>query len=193
MATSVQIPEYPIPRTDLDQDASMLHAIPLKDIFIWDNVSATALTTAGADDLGIYPGTHGTHFPYIGTADVKNAGCTRKCRFTFVVPPEYVAAGAIYILSRSGMVTTVASTSATIDFEAYKANGAVITGTDLVSTAATSINSLTWADRQFALDGSGLEPGDELDILCTITIADTATATEVIGGFRPLIGCTKRG
>lgn len=196
MAIVVQVPEVPIARTDLAQDADMLHPIPLKDIYIFDSATAADLTTGGTDDLGIYPGTHGTSFPYIGTGDVKAAGCTRKCRFTFVLPPEFVAAGAVFIRARAGMVTTVADTSATIDFAAYKAaalTGATKTGSDLVLTSATTINSLDWADVDFEIDGTGLVAGDEIDVLCIITIVDAATATAVIGGFRPLIGCTKRG
>lgn len=96
------------------------------------------------------------------------------------------------------MVTTVCGTSCEIDAVAYKAHattGNLKTGSDLVTTAAQSINSLTWADKDFAIDGTGLVPGDELDILITITGVDTGSGsvTAVIGGFRAFVGCTIRG
>lgn len=181
-----------IPRTDLAQDASMLRPIPLREIFVFD--SGALLPAAGtADDLGFYQTTHGTGFPHIQTGDVKAAGCVRKCRFTITLPPEYVAGGAIFIRARGGMVTTVADGDSIIDFAAYKAAGAVKTGSDLVETAATSINDLDWDDYDFAITGESLVPGDELDVLCTVTVTDAATVGEVRCGFRILFGCTCRG
>lgn len=181
-------------RENLAQDAAaiMLREINPRSVYVFD--SGVLLPTAGtADDLGFYQGTHGTDVPYIGTGDVKNTTTSRKCRFTFSLPPEYVAGGAVIILARAGMKTTVASTTATIDFTAYKANGTVITGTDLVETVAQSINSITFDDIAFSLTPTGLLPGDEFDVVCTVDIADTATATAVIGAFRLFYGCTSRG
>lgn len=181
-------------RENLAQDAAsiMLRAIDPRSAFVFD--SGAVLPTAGAsDDLGFYQGTHGTNVPYIGTGDVKNATTQRKARFTFALPPEYVSGGSVIIRVRAGMVTTVASASATIDFAAYKHNGSVITGSDLIATSATSINSLTWANYDFTITPTGLVAGDEFDVLCTIDVVDVATGTAVIAGFRPFFGCTSRG
>ena len=189
----VDVPSIPIQRADLDQNASALFPVPLHDLGVFDAFQ-TPLPAAGAsDDLGLYGGTHGTNFPYVGTGDVKAATTTRKARFTITLPPNYVPAGNIFIRAKAGMVTTVSDTSATIDFAAYKANGPIITGSDLVTTSAQSVNSLTWANKDFALDASGLNPGDELDVLITIAVTDAATATAVIGAFRVLLGCTIYG
>jgi hypothetical protein len=49
-----------------------------------------------------------------------------------------------------------------------------------VSTAAMSINSLTFAERAFELTASGLAAGDVLDIRVSIACTDAATATAVI-------------
>jgi len=184
-----------IPREDLEQDANKLFEIPPREMFVFD--SGAVLPTAGAsDDLGFYQGTHGTNFPYVGTGDFTATSVTRKARFTFTLPPEYVSDGAIFIRFRAGMVTTVADSSCTIDAAAYKASataGAVITGSDKVTTVATSINSLTWADYDFALDASGFVAGDEIDVLVTIAGVDSVNTTAVIAGFRAFIGCTIRG
>ena len=184
-----------IPREDLEQDANKLFQIPPRSLFVFD--SGAVLPTAGAtDDLGFYQGTHGTNFPYVGTGDFKASSITRKARFTFTLPPEYVSDGALFVRFRAGMVTTIADTSCTIDAAAFKASatgGAVITGSDRITTTATSINSLTWDDYDFALDQSGFVAGDEIDVLVTIAGVDGASATAVIGAFRAFVGCTIRG
>lgn len=184
-----------IPREDLEQDANKLFQIPPRSLFVFD--SGAVLPTAGAtDDLGFYQGTHGTNFPYVGTGDFKASSITRKARFTFTLPPEYVSDGALFVRFRAGMVTTIADTSCTIDAAAFKASatgGAVITGSDRITTTATSINSLTWDDYDFALDQSGFVAGDEIDVLVTIAGVDGASATAVIAAFRAFIGCTIRG
>jgi len=197
MAT-VTPPTYSLPviaREDLAQDANKLFEVAPRSLFVFD--SGASLPTAGtSDDLGFYQGTHGTNFPYVGTGDFKTTSITRKARFTFTLPPEYVSDGAVFIRLRAGMVTTVADTSCTIDAAAFKASssaGAVITGSDLVTTSATTINSLTWANVDFAVTQSGLVAGDELDVLITIAGVDGASATAVIAGFRAFIGCTIRG
>jgi hypothetical protein len=139
---------------------------------------------------------HGSGFPYVSTGDFKASSITRKARFTFTLPPEYVSDGAVFIRFRAGMVTTVAGTSCTIDAEAFKASttaGATVSGSDLITTTATTINSLTWSNIDFSVTQTGLVAGDELDVLVTIAGVDAATATAVIAGFRAFVGCTIRG
>ena len=197
MAT-VTPPSFSLPiiaREDLEQNANKLFEIAPRSLFVFD--SGAALPTAGtADDLGFYQGTHGSAFPYVGTGDFKATSITRKARFTFTLPPEYVSDGAVFIRFRAGMVTTVAGTSCTIDAEAFKASttaGATVSGSDLITTTATTINSLTWANIDFSVTQTGLVAGDELDVLITIAGVDAATATAVIAGFRAFVGCTIRG
>lgn len=59
-------------------------------------------------------------------------------------------------------------------------------GSDLVTTSATTINSLTAAAKEFAITPTGLVAGDELDVRVTIAITDGATATAVIGRIMKL-------
>jgi hypothetical protein len=197
MAT-VQPPSFSLPiiaREDLEQNANKLFEVAPRSLFVFD--SGAALPAAGtADDLGFYQGTHGSAFPYVGTGDFKASSITRKARFTFTLPPEYVSDGAVFIRFRAGMVTTVAGTSCTIDAEAFKSSttaGATVSGSDLITTTATTINSLTWSNIDFSVTQTGLVAGDELDVLITIAGVDAATATAVIAGFRAFVGCTIRG
>ena len=74
--------------------------------------------------------------------------------------------------------------SATIDIECYKSNRDTgKTGSDLCATAAQSINSLTFANKDFTITSSSLLPGDWLDIRWTIATNDGATATAVIAAL----------
>lgn len=138
----------------------------------------TPLTTASGTALGILTGTIGTAPLTIVTADQKAAGTVAAvARFRLPIPSGYVPGSALTLRANAGMVTTVAATSAVIDYSAYK-NGA---GSDLVATAAQSINSLTAANKDFVITPTTLAPGDFLDVLVTITTVDGATGTAVIG------------
>ena len=89
------------------------------------------------------------------------------------------------------MLTTISDTSAAIDFECYRSNDEAGIGSDLVTTSATSINSLTLANKDFVVTATSLLPGDTLDIRMKIAIVDSATATAVIGlvgGVELLLG-----
>lgn len=185
-------------RQYLAQEGSQVYALPLESWRIWD-AYASPLPAAGAsDDLGLYAGAAGTGSPYIGTGNVRTTTISRKARITFTLPPEYVAGASIFIRAVAGMLTTISDNTATIDFSAYEITpagspGATVNTTDLVNTAATTINSLTWANKDFEITATGLAPGDTLDILATIAIADTATGTNVIGAFIPFICLSIKG
>ena len=80
------------------------------------------------------------------------------------------------------MFTTIADTSATIDFEAYRANDEAGIGSDLsTTTPATTINSVVLANKDFVITAASLQPGDTLDIRLSLAINDGATVTAVIG------------
>ena len=160
--------------------------IPLTDFRVWDALQTLLPGTPSSDDLGLVGGTFGTGTPSIRTEDLKAAGSTTKlARFLVQLPWEYVAAESVTLRFKAGMITTVAGTSATLDCEAYKLqedpDDAI--GSDLVSTAAQSINSLTFANADFALTPTSLSPGDILDVRITMVVNDGASATAVIGGI----------
>ena len=160
--------------------------IPLTDFRVWDAMQTLLPGTPSSDDLGLVGGTFGTATPSIRTEDLKAAGATNKrARFLVQIPWEYQPGESVTIRFKAGMITTVAGTSATIDIEAYKLqddpDDAI--GSDLVSTSATSMNSLTFANMDFVITPTSLSPGDILDIRVTMAINDGAGATAVIGGL----------
>ena len=160
--------------------------IPLTDFRVWDALQTPLPGTPATDDLALIGGTFGTATPSIRTEDLKTAGATNKrARVLVQLPWEYQAGQSVTIRLKAGMITTVADTTATIDVEAYKLqddpDDAI--GSDLVSTAATTMNSTTFADIDFVVSPSGLSPGDILDVRITMAINDGAGATAVIGGL----------
>lgn len=152
-------------------------------------------TTSATDDLGITIGTFGTNAIYIGTSDLKAAGATtRYARVLVRLPPNYEAAETVVMRAHAGMITTVADTSATIDFEVYKVGTSATPSADLCATAAQSINSLVAADKDFTITATDLNPGDLLDVRMTIAVNDAASGTAVIAAaFNVALCCDTRG
>jgi hypothetical protein len=172
-----------IARSGLIQDAEAEHDIPFESWRVFDAYQTVLPGTSTGDDLGLYGGTFGTATPAVKTYDLKNAGATNvRARFRVQLPPWYDTGETVKIRFNAGMETTVASASATVDVEAYKTAGdGLVSGSDLVTTSATTINSLTLANKDFLLTSTALAPGDWLDCRVTIAINDSATATAVIG------------
>jgi hypothetical protein len=171
-----------VPRDNLEIESGKVIPVPLTWARVWDAINSNLPAAGGTDDLGITGGTWATHAPKLTTGDVKAAGCTRRARLCVPVPKEYVDGETFKLRLSAGMETTVADTSATVDIEAFQ-NGrdGTIDGADLCTTAAQSINTLGFADKDFTINPAGLSAGDELDVRITITIVDGATATAVIG------------
>jgi hypothetical protein len=157
--------------------------VPLVDFRVWDAVQTPLTGTPNSDDLGLVGGTFGTDAPIVSSGDCKNTTTTRYARAFVRLPAEYDNGGSVTFRLSTGMKTTVATSSCTIDLEARKFDKASLVGSDLCTTAATSINSLTFGDRDFTVNSSGLVPGDLLDIRIAIAITDSATPTAVIGAL----------
>ena len=172
-----------LPRASLVQADVQAYDLPTTDWRVWDAYQ-TPLGTAAADDLGITTGTFSTGLPYITSGDSKATATTRYARILFTLPPEYVAGETVQLRFAAGMLTTISDTSATVDAECYlSARTTLITGSDLVTTAATTINSLTFTEKVFAITSTSLVPGSVLDIRVKIAITDAATGTAVIGAI----------
>lgn len=180
-----------ITRSNLIQEDFAAYPVRFSDLRVWD-AFGTLIGTAGSDDLGLSSGgTWSTNAPYISAGDLKSAGATtRRARFLITLPPNYVAGQSIRLSAYAGMVTTAADTSCTLDFEAYAAvltgTGGTVTGSDLVTTSATSINSTTFAEKTFDLTSSGRVPGDVIDVRMSIACTDAATGTAVIPAIAAL-------
>jgi hypothetical protein len=162
--------------------------IPLTSFRVW-NAMATLLPAAGAtDDLGLVGGSFGTATPSLRTEDLKQEAVNPTLNYARVLvqlPWEYVAGNTVTLRFKAGMITTVADVSATVDCSAYKLQNDPddALGSDLVTTAATSINSLTFDDINFTVTPSGLSPGDILDVRIVTAVTDTNTLTAVIAGI----------
>jgi hypothetical protein len=192
MAFQIQIPSGEIVNSMLSQNAAVERTklaqeilkdnTPLELLRVHDAFQTSLPTSASSDDLGKVIGTFGTDAMTIQTSDAKNTSVTQRARFVYRVPMQYVSGQPISVVAWAGMRTTVANGTATIDFEVYKKNDSTgLVGSDLVTTSAQSINSLTAADEAFTIDPTGLTSGDELDVRVTIAITDSATPTAVIG------------
>ena len=197
MAFQIQIPSGEIVNSMLAAGAAVERSklaqetlkfnIPLELVRVHDAFQTSIPTSASSDDLGLIIGTFATDAIVIQSSDSKNTTVTQRGRFTFALPNNYVAGQAISVAAWAGMKTTISSTTATIDFEAYAKNDSTgLVGSDLVTTSATTINSLTASAKEFTITPTGLNPGDELDVRVTIAITDTGTATAVIGRIMKL-------
>jgi hypothetical protein len=184
------------PRTEQSQYTSQIVGVPLDDWFISDT-GAHLPTAAAGTQLAHIPGTYGTGCPTLQAGDLKAAGATtRRARRQIPLPIEYVAAGAVSIQLSAGMTTHVADVSCTVQVEAYKVDKTtgLITGSQLVTTSATTINSLTFATIAFALTATTLNPGDWLDVRVSVACNDAASVTAVIPTIAAVdLLCTTQG
>jgi len=141
------------------------------------------VVTPSANDLGLIAGTWGTDAPTLQTEDKGgNAAVeTEYARFQIPITNDYVLDETLKIRIRAGMVTTVSDTTATVDLEVYFNDGDGAATTDLCSTAAQSMNSLTKANLDFTLTDNTISHGDILDCRVAVAINDGATGTVVIG------------
>lgn len=186
-----------VDRADLTQENLTPFDLPPETWRIYDNMDALLPDppTTG-DDIGIVSGTFGTATPSLQTRDVKAAGAApHYARRMVQLPHNYVAGETVTIRLHAGMVTTVADVSSTVDVEAYKSNNeGAVSGSDLCATAATTINSLTAADKDFTITPTSLSPGDWLDVRIAIHVNDAATATAVKGMIgRAQLLCDTKG
>lgn len=170
-----------VSRSKLTQEDLIEYGVPLGYLKVWDDLSANLPGTAATDDLGIIEGTWGTDAPTIQTSDGKATTVTQYARFQIPIGDSYVLGETIQVRIRGGMVTTISDTSATVDLEVYVNDGDGAVGSDLCTTAAQSINSLTKANKDFTINGASLQRGDVLDCRVAIAITDAATGTAVIG------------
>lgn len=170
-------------RSSLVQDDLAVYPIDFVNFRVHDALQTTLPGTSASDDLGLYGGTFGTSQPLIRTFDVKTLSTSLYARTQVALPAEYVAGETVKIRLGAGMITTVADTSCTADVEAYKVGKDNSLGSDICATSATSMNSLTFANKDFTITSGTLSPGDVLDIRIRVTVVDSATVGAVIGAF----------
>jgi hypothetical protein len=183
-----------IATTKLAQRVLAESIVPLTQARTWDAVATNLPASATSDDLGLVSGTWGTNPARITAGDVKALGATtRRLYVAIPIPANYEDGQTIQLQIRAKMETTVADVSCTIDAEAYVgADGAV--GSDLVTTVAQSMNSLTAAAYTFTINATGVDPGDLLEVRLSISSNDAATATAVTPAIYSIaLLCDTRG
>ena len=197
MAISVNIPAGEIVNSQVNEFAAIERTklateikkinIPLELLRVHDAFQTAIPISASADDLGLVIGTFGTDGVVVQTSDSKATSVTQYARFLFRLPDNYVNGSAISVAAHAGMKTTISDGTATIDFQVYHKDEATgLVGSDLVTTSATTINSLTHAAKEFVITPTGVVNGDELDVRVVVAIPDGATATAVIGQLMKL-------
>jgi hypothetical protein len=183
-----------IATTKLAQRVLAESIIPLTQARTWDAVATNLPAAATSDDLGLVSGTFGTNPARITAGDTKALGpTTRRLYMAIPIPANYEDGQTIQLRIRAKMETTVADASCTIDAEAYVgADGTV--GSDLVTTAAQSMNSLSAAAYTFTVNATGVDPGDLLEVRLSIASNDAATATAVTPAIYSIaLLCDTRG
>ena len=183
-ADSIQVGETGVSAqtraTILKQDANVIFPVNLATLRVWDAYQTNLPGTAATDDLALVGGTFGTAPPTLSAGDLKAAGATtRYARFQLNLPECYDAGETIKLTISAGMVTNVADTSCTLDVQCYKLDKITGIGSDLCATAATTINSLTFADIEFTITPTSLVAGDTFDVRIAIACNDAATGTAV--------------
>ena len=159
----------PLNSSNLSQDASIAFPIPLTGFRIWDAFQTVLPGTSSGDDIGIATGTWGSALPHLVTATT-GAPTTYYARTFVQLPPRYVAGASAVLRFAAGMGTAAAG-ACTLDCEAYlSARDTLVSGSDLVTTAATSINSLTFANTDFVLTATNLVAGSWLDVRIAIAL-----------------------
>jgi hypothetical protein len=171
-----------ITRGNMAQQSAAQFASPWESWRVHDAYQTILPGTAASDDVGLIGGVFGTGCPSIQTSDAKATTVTQYARAVIRMPIEYDAATNVSLMFHAGMKTTASDGTATLAVEAYLSDKeGLVDGADKVTTAATTINSLTLTDKTYALSAGSLSPGDVLDVKITVAITDTATPTAVLG------------
>jgi hypothetical protein len=183
-----------IATTKLAQRVLAESIVPLTQARTWDAVASNLPASASSDDLGLVSGTWGTNPARITAGDVKALGATtRRLYLAIPIPANYEDGQTIQLQIRAKMETTVADVSCTIDAEAYVGADGVL-GSDLVTTTAQSMNSLSAAAYTFTINATGVDPGDLLEVRLSISSNDAATATAVTPAIYSIaLLCDTRG
>ena len=173
------------------------YQILMTDLRVHDAMSTVLPAAAANDDMGVVTGTPGTAAPSVQGVDFGGASTDEKCGFQFQLPQTYRDGETITLRCHAGMLTTVSDGTATLDVECWPDDGDATVSTDICSTAATSINSTTLANKDFTITPTGRVNGDLLNFRLTFGGSDTGNAgvmiptvtkIEVLLDINPLAG-----
>ena len=167
-------------RSEIEQQNLVRYPRRLSELYCWDAPSDSLPDLAADDNLGLEPGTFGTNQVSVQTYDMASQGAkTLYFGDEFGLPVEYVAGESVQIQIAAAMLTTIADVSCTVDVECRKVGRDNTVGSDLCTTAAQSINSLSFTNKTFEIIGTLLEPGDRLEVRVAVAINDASNTTVV--------------
>lgn len=167
------IPDNFIQRGDNKLATGQEYAIPLTALKVHDAMITNLPGTAAADDMALITGTPGTNSPTLQGVDFGGTSSDEKGAFEFILPPEYEPGTNLTVRAHAGMLTTVSDGTATLDCEAWSDDGDGTVSSDLCATAATTINSLTLADKDFTITGTSLVAGQRVIVRLSFAGSDT--------------------
>jgi hypothetical protein len=169
-----------------------IHAVPWSIWRVHDAIGTNLPATAATDDLGLVAGVLGTAVPTVQSVDFGGTTTTAYMRAQIPVPVDYVAGQSFKVRFHAGMLI-VADTTCTLDMVAYRSDEEAAASADLASAAsANNIKSVTFADVDFTITSTSLNPGDMLDVRVSIDGDDAGNAapdiTAVIGAVKLVYG-----
>ncbi len=153
-----------------------IYELPPTTWRVWDDMDSLLPGTATIDDLGLTTGAFGTNAPYIASEDLNgDTTAASYARRTYTLPPEYVSGGTITLRFYAGIA--VGGGAASVDAVVYQESktSIAITGSDLCTTAATSITT-TFGAKDFTITPTGRVAGDTLDIRIAVIGTTSVTA-----------------
>ncbi|TFH57996.1 MAG: hypothetical protein E4G91_09880 [Candidatus Zixiibacteriota bacterium] len=163
--------------------------VPFDSWRVWDAFTTNLPATPATDDLGLVGGTFATNSQSIQTVDAGGTSTTAYARASIEVPQDYVAGQNFKIRFHAGCHTTVADATATLDLSVYKSDEERGISADLAAAAvANNIKSVTYADVDFVITATSLNPGDILDVRISMNIVDSGDLGVDISG---VIGAIK--
>ena len=167
------VPDSFLTRTEFETEENVPYRIPLTSCRVHDAMDTVLPNAAANDDMGLITGTPGTNALRLHSVDFGGTTSDEKCAFEFVLPAEYQAGESVTVRIRAGAITTLPDTTATVDVECWPVAADGTVGSDLCTTAATSIRSLTMANKDFAITSTALVPGDLLIIRVSFAGTDS--------------------
>lgn len=166
-------------RADLTEETKV-YPVDMANCRVWDAMHTNLPATAATDDAALVTGTPGTHAPTIQGLDPGGTTTASKFAFEFTLPPEYVAGAAAAIRIKGKTTTSIADVSCTIDFQVYRDSRDGTVGSDIMASAAFSINNTTAVSSDMPLSPSTLSPGDKIIVVGTIAGSDVGNAAAII-------------
>ena len=175
----------------------VLASIPLRveDWRVHDDPRAVLPNAAGgADDLYLDDGTWGTNAWVLKSDDAGGTTVTQYAARSCALPFEYED-GATVTIRLPGAMGVISDGTATVDLEVYASDGDGTLSADLCATAAQSINSTTWANKDFVITPTTLTASMVLFLRIAVAITDAGDAAPDIAariGDAALL-CNTRG